>query len=504
MRGPVRLMMLGIMLAASGCHGSAADKGAAALDPTQQIAWREGDVEDAFAEAREANKPVLLYWGAKWCPPCNLMRQTLFKDPAFISATRNFIPVHLDGDAKGAQLWGEKFGIQGYPTVILLRPDHSEITRLAGGSTASALADVLKLAAGRTTSSEELLARADDPTRLSADEWRLLASFDWLDDPKHFGDSKTGSAFVARLADTAPDPAIRRHFALTSLLMGADSGKVKLTPDQQARVRAVLPALLADYAEVKANRQELSSGAADLVDALPDAMERAKLGGQLVSALDRIAADDALPLGDRLSTVSADITLSKAANGGKVAPDVLAKVRRRVAMVDRAATDPAMRQAVMPSAGDALAEAGDKAGAQRLLKGELAHAVAPYYYMVDLAGIAEDAKDSKAAIAWLARAADTAQGPATRVQWAILYSLGAMRMTPDDKAAVERSAGTVIDALGQNNAGYAERTEKKTGDWARKLRAWSAKHDAAEVMARLNAKLTQNCVRGNCEKLLDT
>ena len=237
-------LMLGAALAVTGCHHRSEQQQAASQPSgtAQQIAWREGDVDDAFAEAKEANKPVLLYWGAKWCPPCNLMKSTLFKDPAFIAQTRAFIPVHLDGDAKGAQSWGEKFGIQGYPTVILLRPDHSEITRLSGGSTASTLADVLRVAATRTSSTEDLLKRADDPSHLSADDWRLLSSFDWFDDPKHFGDPKKTTAFVARLAEAAPDPAMKRHFALTSLfLAGGGKDVATLSADQLAQVRAVLP-----------------------------------------------------------------------------------------------------------------------------------------------------------------------------------------------------------------------------------------------------------------------
>src|SRR5215211_6711451 len=34
------------------------------------IAWFHGDVDAAFAAAKAANKPVFLYWGAEWCPPC--------------------------------------------------------------------------------------------------------------------------------------------------------------------------------------------------------------------------------------------------------------------------------------------------------------------------------------------------------------------------------------------------------------------------------------------------
>ncbi|WP_454884023.1 thioredoxin family protein [Sphingomonas oryzagri] len=504
MRYSVSLMMLGVALAAAGCHKQPDQaQPRAAETSARAIAWREGDVDDAFAEAREKKKPVLLYWGAKWCPPCNLMKQTLFKDPAFIAETANFIPVHLDGDAKDAQLWGEKFGIQGYPTVIILTPDRQEVTRLAGGSTAGQLADVLKVAATRTSSTEDLLRRADDPASLSPDDWRLLASFDWLDDPKHFGDYKKGAAFVAKLAAAAPDPALKRHFALTSLFMAGDGKDVaKLTPDQLAQVRAVLPPILDSYDEVKANRQELSYGTTPLILALPDPAEKQALSAKLVAAMDRMAADTSVPLGDRLSTINPDIALSKATNGGKVSPDVLGKVRTRVAMVSKAATDPSMRQAVMPNAGDALAEAGDKAGAETLWKAELPKAVAPYYFMVDLAGLKEDAKDYPAAIGWLKQAAETAQGPATRIQWAIFYSNGVMRMTPDDKAAVEQAAGMVIDALGANDAGYAERTQKKADDWAKKLRDWSGKHGGGDVMARLDAMMSQACAKGGCKDVL--
>jgi protein disulfide-isomerase len=433
------------------------------------------------------------------------MKQTLFKDPTFIAETRNFIPVHLDGDAKDAQIWGKKFGIRGYPTVIVLLPDRTEVTRLDGGSTVSALTDVLKIAAKRTISTEELLKRAESPASLSTDDWRLLASFDWTDDPKHFGDLKKGAAFVGHLADIAPDPAMKRRFTLTSLLMANDNADVAtLTAEERAKVRAILPVVLANYDEVKANRQALSDGAAPLILGLPDPGEQQALSRKLISALDKLAADDSVPLGDRLSTADAEVALSKAANGGKVASGVMVKVRERVAMADKAATDPSMRQAVMPDAGELLADAGDNVGAEKLWEAELPGAVAPYYYMLDLAHLAEAGKDNKAAIGWLKQAAEAAQGPATRIQWAILYSNGMMRMAPDDKVAVADSAGMVIDALGRNDSGYAERTEKRVATWSRKLREWGAGHDGAEVLTQLSAKMDQACVKDGCRNELKT
>src|SRR4051794_32811595 len=121
-------LALSLALVSPGCRQGGTSTQVA---QAHEIAWREGDVADAFAEAKELGKPVILYWGAAWCPPCAEMKATLFKDAGFIAETEKFVPVYLDGDSQGAQRWGERFGISGYPTVILLRPDGTEITRIA-------------------------------------------------------------------------------------------------------------------------------------------------------------------------------------------------------------------------------------------------------------------------------------------------------------------------------------------------------------------------------------
>ena len=97
------------------------------------INWFPGEVGDVFAAAKLERKPILLYWGASWCPPCQQLKSTVFSRPDFIRKSRLFVPVYLDGDDVGAQKWGEQFHVSGYPTVVVLNADAQELMRIAGG-----------------------------------------------------------------------------------------------------------------------------------------------------------------------------------------------------------------------------------------------------------------------------------------------------------------------------------------------------------------------------------
>ena len=82
--------------------------------------------------ARADSKPVFVYWGAKWCPPCNQVQATLFNRQDFIERSRAFVPVYVDGDSPGAQKIGARFRVSGYPTMVLFNVQGKEVTRLPG------------------------------------------------------------------------------------------------------------------------------------------------------------------------------------------------------------------------------------------------------------------------------------------------------------------------------------------------------------------------------------
>ena len=60
------------------------------------------DVEAALSEAAKANKPILIYWGATWCQPCNHLKGQIIQHPAFETDTEEWAKI-LSVDSLGAQ-----------------------------------------------------------------------------------------------------------------------------------------------------------------------------------------------------------------------------------------------------------------------------------------------------------------------------------------------------------------------------------------------------------------
>ena len=168
------------------------------------IAWFKGERRSGVRSRRKAsNKPVLLYWGAQWCPPCKQLKSAVFSRPDFIEKSKLFVAVYLDGDLPDAQKWGDVFRVTGYPTVVVLKSDRTEITRIAGNMDLSLYARVLDDALGDVRPVKDVIAlatKAEAP--LAAADCRRLAyhAFD-LEDEGIFESAKLQVAFenAARL-----------------------------------------------------------------------------------------------------------------------------------------------------------------------------------------------------------------------------------------------------------------------------------------------------------------
>ncbi|WP_126942219.1 thioredoxin family protein [Xanthomonas sp. BRIP62409] len=472
-------------------------------DVQANIQWHEGNVEKAFEEARKTGKPLLMYWGAVWCPPCNRLKVTTFKDQAFIAQTQQFVAVHLDGDSEEAQSAGDRFGVKGYPTIVMLRPDGTEITRVIGDNTTAQLIQSLRAATQLNISTKQLLNVAlKNPSSLKHDEWALLSNYGWLLDNR-LVDPNDAPGVLSKLAKTAPEPHLQRRFGLLAVLVATQ--KPAATPAANTLLRTVI----ADPSDVRANLHLLNSGAATLVaSAANDAGERATLSSALNRALAQAYADPSLPIVDRLSTSSALIELAQLAQGKNATSDpsgpqpslpasVVETVHERVRWALSAAKTAEERQATVERAGGLLVEVGDTTGAEHLLLAELGRSKTPSYYMPYLGQLAEMRGDSKSALSWFKKAYETPGSQGTLVQRGVAYLDTLIRLSPDDADRIEAVATQVIGDLAEQTDGYLRDNRQHFDPVGASLQSWSKQHQAqgTAVLARVRQKAQVTCGR---------
>jgi thiol-disulfide isomerase/thioredoxin len=88
------------------------------------------DLDAAKAQGVKENKPVLVdFTGSDWCPPCKALHKDVFQSAEFAAVASKYVLVELDYPrtkpqdaalkAKNRE-WQQKFGITGFPTVLLI------------------------------------------------------------------------------------------------------------------------------------------------------------------------------------------------------------------------------------------------------------------------------------------------------------------------------------------------------------------------------------------------
>jgi hypothetical protein len=485
------------------------------------IDWFQGDVDAAFAAAKSAPKPLFLYWGAEWCPPCAQIKATIFNRREFQERSRLFVPVYLDGDVPSAQKQAERFGVVGYPTMILFRPDGTEITRLPGGVDIERYAKILDVALADARPVKDILAAATGGADVSRNDWQLLAYYDWpTDNGRVLADSQRLHTFQVLAERCPPDmgpDCARLYFEyLGAAAAVASDGKSPLTGLDRAIARKKLVELLDSPAVDRANVQNLLYASQDVIGLLSDSSspERRELTTAWGSALDRVSAgqgDDALSAADQLKLLRARVMLVQLdAPDAPLSPALQDQIRQAVARVDSRTTDTYARQAAINAAANLYFTAGMGEDANRLLVAELGKTKSPYYFMLDLADIAEKAGRKDEAVQWLGQAYAGAQGPATRFQWGYSYLVGLLEMTPEDAKKIETVGLQVIGELGEDQDAFYQRTRLRLDQLSAKLLDWGQSGEAAKVVEKLRKRTMPICAglpegdegRANCERFL--
>jgi len=101
------------------------------------------DYEASVAQAATSKKAILLeFTGSDWCPPCMKQNKDVFEQTAFEDYAKDkLVLVKLDFPRRKEQdpalkernqKLSTQYGVEGFPTIILLSPEGKELARQVG------------------------------------------------------------------------------------------------------------------------------------------------------------------------------------------------------------------------------------------------------------------------------------------------------------------------------------------------------------------------------------
>ena len=431
--------------------------------------WYQGSVESALKEAGEKGKPLFVYWGAVWCPPCNHIKKTVFTQHEFLEEAKNFISVYLDGDLPEAQKWGEHFGTVGYPTMMILNSKGEEIYRMPFGLKAPEYALLMKQVRTNLANISTLLTK----TNKSELEWDILAKHSWEQD-------KVLKPDFLQLARECKGHSCQRLYllALSDVLEKEDIQDKKVWQER-------LITFLKDPKVVKNNLEFFYFESEAAIGKLFEKNERAEVARLWTSALEGLLSDSTLTIDERISSLLGRIDIEKLMKGS-LSAELIKLTQQKVEWADFNAKDHMERQTVLSTAIYLLMQIDKLDAAKKLALAELKKSQSPYYFMSYLGSIANKQGHQDESLQWYRKAWQASEGHATRFEWGTSYILKALKYGKFEDGQVQADYKTILDEVLAQKDAFAGRSRSRFKRLVRTLTEVSPK--GMETLKKICAK----------------
>jgi len=438
------------------------------------IPWFAGSIEDAFAAAKAGNKPIFLYWGAAWCPPCHELKATIFLRDEFIEQSKLFVPVYLDGDTERAQKYGEKFGVYGYPTVIIFDPEGEELTRIPGGMNIEQYLGVLELALNAIHPVSELLQTVQSGENIRDQDWTLLANYSWDQDRgKALGEQEKIAA-LQTLAVACPEHLAVSKSKLQMLAFGAWAA-------QEDRDNTLAPVFLAQVESIVAdapltgeNLNAFIFNGGSMVTTLAREDRATALQNKILAILVAAVEDPSLSVLTRIDALYGWVEVSKSLlDEDAVLPTAQQDWIKAQVAKSKAQLNNYQRHTAINSLWQLFYEADLDTEARETLQEGMDVSSQPYYFMSGMGYLEKKSGNGPEAIGWYKKAWDAAEGPATRTQWGTNYLFALIELSPDNIDEISAAGAVIFAELAAQEEGLYHRSRGRMDRLGNLLLEWA-------------------------------
>lgn len=278
-----------------------------------------------------------------------------------------------------------------------------------------------------------------------------------------------------------------------------DESRQTLISDDEFRKEALreLNKILSDRELVLANAYALRYEDGDTVRALaaPGSDERKKLIANWQNAVDIISNAESLSQMERLGALYAEVSLNQLENKGKITSDLKQTIRQRVTRARATIENQYEHSAIINMIRNILYHAEMYDYANEVISEEVIKAASPYYFMLELADLAQKEGRVQEALGWLEKAYRQSEPGATRFQWGVNYLVGLVEMTPDDETKIQNLAVELIQNLGESSDAFYNRNAKRLDTMSDKLQEWNEGGQHNTVIFAIRNNMQALCIK---------
>jgi thiol:disulfide interchange protein len=138
----IGLVLVGVAAAGALSVREHAVTTAAATAAMKKIGW-EPNLDAALKRAGSENKLVMVDFYTDWCRWCQRFDETTLTDAAVQKELAQVVPVRLNAEKDGVSA-ATRFNVDGYPTILFLSANGSEVGRIPGYLEAGPFLEELK------------------------------------------------------------------------------------------------------------------------------------------------------------------------------------------------------------------------------------------------------------------------------------------------------------------------------------------------------------------------